>query len=121
MTLEQLRDFNRFSRLLTGRGSGRGKEIFGCYAFGISYCAQRVPEAVRFSLRLDFSRQVYEAMASGDDVPLVELGRATLDRLHESVLNNYEVHGKGKHRRAQAKDFLRTLTYVGHHIQPWID
>ena len=118
MTLEQLRDFNRMARLLTGRGSVQGTPILGCYSFGVTYCAERVPESVRLALRMAWTSAVLAAMESGEEVRLAEISRPILDRLMESVLDNHEVHGR---QRSQAKDFLRTLTFIGHPIKPRID
>ena len=119
MTLQQLRDFNRMSMLLGGRGRGRGTPLLGCWEFGVSYCAERVPESVRLALRIAWTRDVLAAMGSGEEVRLAEISRPILDRLMESVLDNHEVHGR--RQRAQAKDFLKVLTYVGHPIKPRID
>ena len=107
LTPEQLKDFARFSYLLTGRANPRSAPLFGLSEFGIWYLATRLHRGHAVEMRISWCDRVLAAGGRGD-VDLAQIALPLIERMIELCLDYWEVR---RADRDDARDFLYTLIY----------
>ena len=107
LTPEQLKDFSRFSCLLSGRANPRSAPLFGLSEFGVWYISSRLPKSHAVEMRIHWCDRVLTEMSRGD-VDLTQIALPLIERMIGLCIDYSEVP---RADRDDARDFLYMLIY----------
>ena len=115
LSMEQLRAFQVFAMLLSGKGESRGPlPILGISAYGLVYITSRLPEVHRDALRLVWTQAVLRVMLRAEthqptSIHMDRLAEPLVERAMELLLDRFELHGS---ERQEGLRCLRIMCYL---------